>query len=176
MKFLSTTLLLAAPLLASAASIPSLLEPWQIPLRTEEDKTQVPGQNPLVYCKDPSSYVLTIDSVDLTPNPPKAGTKLTIKASGTLKEPLVKGAYVNIVVKYGIITLISQTADLCDQLDNVDLKCPLSGTMSMTKEVDLPAQIPPGKYSVFADVYNLGEPKAEHQVTCLEAHNIEFNL
>ena len=48
------------------------------------------------------------------------------------------------MVKYGFITLIRQTADLCDQLGNVDLKCPLEkGDMILTKKVDLPKQIPP---------------------------------
>ncbi|KAJ5925192.1 Phosphatidylglycerol/phosphatidylinositol transfer protein [Penicillium verhagenii] len=171
MKFLSaTTLLLAAPLLASAASVPSLLDPWQIPLRTEvQDQTPVPGDNPLVFCKDPASYSLKIDSVNLSPNPPQG---LVIKASGTLGQKIEKGAYVNLVVKYGIITLITQTADLCEQLDNVDLSCPLDGKLDLTKTVDLPSQIPPGQYSVFADVYN----QDGKQVTCLEAHNIKFNL
>jgi len=174
MKFLSATLLLGAPLLASAASVPKLLDPWQIPLQTlTKDQVSVPGENPLVYCGDPDSYTLKIDSVTLSPNPPKAGQKLTITASGTVGEKVVEGAYVNLVVKYGLITLISQTADLCDQLENVDLKCPLEkGKMVLTKEVELPKQIPPGKYSVLADVYN----DDDKQVTCLEANNISFNL
>ena len=32
----------------------------------------VPGNNPLVYCQDPSNYILAIDHVDLDPNPPNA--------------------------------------------------------------------------------------------------------
>ncbi|KAJ6088802.1 MD-2-related lipid-recognition [Penicillium sp. IBT 16267x] len=174
MKFLSATLLLGAPLLASAASVPKLLDPWQIPLQTStQDLISVPGENPLVYCGNPDSYSLKIDSVTLSPNPPKAGQKLTITASGTVGETIVEGAYVNLVVKYGLITLISQTADLCEQLGNVDLKCPLEkGKMVLTKEVELPKQIPPGKYSVLADVYN----DDDKQVTCLEANNISFNM
>lgn len=47
-------------------------------------------------------------------------------------------------VKYGLIRLINQEADLCDELTNVDLECPLEkGEMTLTKQVDLPAQIPP---------------------------------
>lgn len=47
-------------------------------------------------------------------------------------------------VKYGLIRLINQEADLCEQLTNVDLECPLEkGEMTLTKQVDLPAQIPP---------------------------------
>lgn len=73
-----------------------------------------------------------------------SGTTLTIKASGTLSETVDKGATVNLVVKWGVITLISQTVDLCEQIKNVDLECPLEkGHMALTKEVKLPAHIPP---------------------------------
>ena len=69
-------------------------------------------------------------------------------------------------MKYGLITIIRQTADLCDTVKNVDLECPLNkGKMKLTKDVDLPAQIPPGKYTVLADVVT----KDEKKVTCLTA-------
>jgi hypothetical protein len=61
-----------------------------------------------------------------------------------LLERIEKGATVNLEVKWGLITLIKQTVDLCDELKNVDLECPLEkGEMVLTKEVDLPKQIPP---------------------------------
>jgi len=126
----------------------------QNPLKVEDGKLPVEGENPLVYCADPTPNILEITSVDLSPNPPKPGQKLTIKAKGKLHERVEKGASVLLQVKYGLIRLINQEADLCDQLTNVDLECPLEkGEMILTKEVDLPAQIPPGKYSVLADVY-----------------------
>ena len=30
----------------------------------------VQGDNPLEFCHEPSNYILTLDHVDLTPNPP----------------------------------------------------------------------------------------------------------
>ncbi|KAJ5243220.1 MD-2-related lipid-recognition [Penicillium citrinum] len=172
MKFLSVaTLLLASPLV-SAASFPSFFDPTQATLKagTTED-FPVEGNNPLDYCENPAGNVLTIDSVDLDPNPPKPGATLTINASGTLSETVDKGATVALVVKWGVITLVKQTVDLCDEIKNVDLECPLEkGHMSLTKEVKLPAQIPPGKYSVLADVYT----KDQKKVTCLKADGIEF--
>ncbi|KAJ5273231.1 hypothetical protein N7478_008356 [Penicillium angulare] len=173
MKFLaSTTLLLATPLLASAASLPKFFDPTQATLRVNtDDKPKVPGDNPLNYCKSPSDYVLQIDNVDLDPNPPAAGQKLLITASGTFNQRIEKGAYANLEVKYGLITLVKQTVDLCEQLENVDLKCPLEeGPMVLTKEVDLPGFIPKGTFSVLADVYNHNDD----QVTCLEANGIKF--
>ena len=46
-------------------------------------------------------------------------------------------------VKYGLITLIRQQADLCEQIKTVDEECPLDGEMFFRKEVDIPEKIPP---------------------------------
>jgi hypothetical protein len=35
-----------------------------------DEKQSVPGDNPLKFCHDPSDFILTIDHVDLAPNPP----------------------------------------------------------------------------------------------------------
>lgn len=56
---------------------------------------------------------------------------------------MVKGAYINLSVKYGLITLLRQQADLCEQMKNVDEKCPLDGEKVLTKDVELPSRIPP---------------------------------
>jgi len=73
-----------------------------------------------------------------------SGQTLTIEAAGTLHEKIEKGATVLLEVKYGLITLIRQTVDLCEQIENVDLHCPLEkGDMVLKKQVELPKQIPP---------------------------------
>lgn len=36
------------------------------------DALKVPGQNPLYYCAAADDYIIDIESVDLTPNPPEA--------------------------------------------------------------------------------------------------------
>lgn len=77
----------------------------------------------------------------------------------------------HLTVKYGLITIIRQTADLCQQVKNVDLECPIKkGETSLTKDVELPKQIPPGKYTVLADVVT----KDDKKVTCLSA-TVEFH-
>lgn len=74
-------------------------------------------------------------------------------------------------VKYGLITIIKQEADLCNTVKNVDLECPIKkGETKLTKEVDLPKEIPPGKYTVIADVYT----KDQEKVTCLTAQ-VQFS-
>lgn len=73
-----------------------------------------------------------------------SGKKLAITAKGTLHEKVEEGAKVNLQVKYGLITLIRQTADLCEYVKEVDLECPLDkGDLKLYKEVDLPKEIPP---------------------------------
>ncbi|KAF2973565.1 hypothetical protein GQX73_g62 [Xylaria multiplex] len=134
---------------------------------TVNEAKKVPGDSPLQFCDtDHAKDTVHIEKVDLLPNPPESGAKLIIHATGTVFEPIEKGAYVKLTVKYGLIRLISTTADLCDQVENVDLKCPIEkGVLSITKAVDIPKEVPPGTYNVFADVYNSDDTP----ITCLEA-------
>jgi hypothetical protein len=142
-------------------------------VKRANDDLKVPGENPLEFCfADRSRDLLTIDKVDLSPNPPEAGTSLVIEASGTVVKTITRGAYVKIVVKYGLIQLLSTTADLCEQLENVELSCPLEpGKLKITKAVDLPTQIPPGTYNVIADVYS----DEDEPITCLKAQ-VKFQI
>lgn len=72
----------------------------------------------------------------------RSGKNLTIAASGTLHNDIEAGAKVHLQVKYGLITLINQQTDLCEQVKNVDLECPLkAGDLKLTKEVSLPSQV-----------------------------------
>jgi len=131
-----------------------------------DDPLKVPGENPLSFCSDASKDLLIIEKVDLDPNPPEAGKPLSISAKGNLTADIEKGAKIHLQVKYGLITLINQEADLCEQVKQVDLECPLKkGELELTKDVDLPNQIPPGRYTVLADVFT----KDGDKITCLTA-------
>jgi len=131
----------------------------------DDEKFTVPGKNPLNFCADPKDYILTIDHVDLSPNPPVPGQKLTISGNGTFSKDIEPGATVFLQVKYGLITLIKQEADLCDNLPKIDITCPLEkGLFTIKKEVDIPKQVPPGKYTVLADVNTVDKEK----ITCME--------
>jgi hypothetical protein len=49
-----------------------------------------------------------------------------------------------LTVKWGVVRLLYREADLCEQMKEVDKECPLEkGVTTITKDVDLPAQIPP---------------------------------
>jgi len=166
MKFLSVLLPFLYATVVTSFSLSVSFDGNQKALTTDGETIEVPGKNPLTYCADPKDYILTIDNVDLDPNPPTPGANLTIVASGTFSKDVEAGAKVFLQVKYGLITLIKQEADLCDQISNVDLTCPLKkGPMELTKSVQIPKQVPKGMYTVLADVYtNEGE-----KVTCLQA-------
>lgn len=69
---------------------------------------------------------------------------MSIAASGDFKEQVEKGSKMHLQVKYGLITLINQERDACDTVEQADLKCPLKkGELSLTKDVQLPREIPP---------------------------------
>ena len=148
---------LLAASLATAKSL-SFFGGSQIPLGEELD---VPGKNPLHFCTEIGDYSLVIQKVDLTPNPPQKyvrwvdmaggkaanlrhrGTTLTIEAQGNFTEKVEEGAYINLSVKYGLITLIRTTADLCEQMKEVDEECPLIGLKVIKKDVEIPKEVPP---------------------------------
>lgn len=73
----------------------------------------------------------------------ESGQTLVIEAKGNFTSEVADGAFVQISVKYGLITLIRQKTDLCEQMKQVDEKCPLHGEKAFTKSVDLPGVIPP---------------------------------
>ncbi|OKL57107.1 Phosphatidylglycerol/phosphatidylinositol transfer protein [Talaromyces atroroseus] len=169
MKLSSALLFSLAPLQLWAASLPLF---GQSPIKSLGDSFPVSGENPLEFCADPENDILEIVSVDLTPNPPVPGEILTIEAEGIFHAPVEKGAKIHLQVKYGLIRLINVEADLCDEIEaNTDLQCPLEGHQKFTKEVEIPKEVPPGKYAVLADVYT--EDKT--RVTCLQAHDIIFH-
>jgi hypothetical protein len=73
-----------------------------------------------------------------------SGSTLVIEAAGILSEKVEKGAYVMLQVKYGLIKLVSTKADLCDQVTNVDMECPIEkGAITITKDVEIPSGVPP---------------------------------
>lgn len=59
-------------------------------------------------------------------------------------ETIEEGAYVVLQVKYGLIRLVNTKADLCEQISNVELECPIEkGKLSILKDVDIPREVPP---------------------------------
>lgn len=130
----------------------------------------VPGGSPINQCDVTEPQLLDLQSVVITPNPPVRGENLTFIAKGMLKEDVVDGAYVNVEVRYGFIKLIDQTFDLCEEIKKVNMTCPISkGEQVIVKEVEIPNEVPPGRYSVVARAYTTNDDF----LTCLSAA-VEF--
>ena len=80
----------------------------------------------------------------LDPDPPKKGQNLHIEFEGWLSEEIEEGAYIDVIVKYGVVKLLQKKFDLCEQAKEIDKECPLpSGAFAFIKDVDLPKEIPP---------------------------------
>ncbi|KFG81973.1 phosphatidylglycerol [Metarhizium anisopliae] len=131
------------------------------------DSLKVPGESPLEFCNSNRDHdAVQIEKVDISPNPPKPGKPLLVTFKGDVKKQIADGAYVKLVVKYGLIQLLSTTADFCEQTQNVDLNCPLEpGKMVIMKSIDMPSVIPPGTYNVLADAYT----DDDENISCLKA-------
>lgn len=129
------------------------------------DSLKVPGESPLEYCtKDRADDILAIEYFNVDPNPPlvydhlstslyvepdqltklkHSGQNGTVDASGILSKDIEEGAYVNLEVKYGPITIVKDTIDLCKQVKSADKECPLrKGPITVKKEFSMPEQIP----------------------------------
>jgi len=153
-------LITVIPILASLSAAAAL----QSPVVLGGTNPDVPGENPLKFCSKPEDDLIKIEAVNLVPNPPQPGQTLSIAAAGTVKKPILEGSHIQLSVKYGYIKLINQDLDLCENVHEVGLECPIApGDLILQKEVDLPKAIPPGKYTVQASVYN----QDEDLVTCL---------
>ncbi|EGG10955.1 uncharacterized protein MELLADRAFT_123976 [Melampsora larici-populina 98AG31] len=100
---------------------------------------------------------ITIDSFEVSPDPPQPGKKLTITASGTANERIEEGAYADVVVKLGsFIKILHKQFDICEELRNANatLQCPLEpGQHHIIHTVELPREIPRAKFTVEARAY-----------------------
>lgn len=172
--FLSTTLaiILQASSIVSGAALavdirsPSLMQNPFGSSGTSVDDKPIDGDSPVQLCDPFVPKLLDIHHINISPNPPERGQNLTIEATGNLKATITKGSYIDVEVRYGYIRLLTQRFDLCEQVEQVDLKCPIGpGEISINKKVELPDQIPPGNYIAIARAYT----PEDKEITCLSA-------
>lgn len=117
--------------------------------------SEIPGNSPFELCELEEEHKLNIKEIVVEPYPPIPGENLTVDASGELLVTVIDGAYVDVVVTYGFIILINKRYDLCELVPEVDLECPVQkGLLSLSKTVEIPAEVPPGEYTVQARAYN----------------------
>ncbi|CAI6014497.1 hypothetical protein V2G26_019452 [Clonostachys chloroleuca] len=164
MKFSAVACLsaLAAPGLSASIGVSKLHD-----FMPATGSLKVPGESPAEFCHvDRDGDLVQVQLLSTDPNPVKAGKQVSVKATLDIKRAVTKGSYVKVVIKYGLIQLISTTADLCEQVSNAGIKCPIeAGKHQISFQADMPSIIPPGTYNVFADAY--GED--DEHLTCMRA-------
>ncbi|CAG9945329.1 unnamed protein product [Clonostachys rosea f. rosea IK726] len=164
MKFSAVACLsaLAAPGLAASIGVSKLHD-----FMPATGSLKVPGESPAEFCNaNRDGDLVQVQLLSTDPNPVKAGRQVSVKATLDVEQTITDGSYVKVVIKYGLIQLISTTADLCEQVSNAGIKCPIeAGKHQISFQADMPAVIPPGTYNVFADAY--GED--DQHLTCMRA-------
>lgn len=127
----------------------------------------IKGDSPMAQCDLMETQILSITHIDLDPNPPQRNAELTIQGSGIVAKNISEGAYINVEVRLGYIKLLTQSFDLCELLDENDvegLSCPIdAGEYDLVKKVEIPAEVPPGKYTVLARAYTV----EDELITCI---------
>jgi len=135
MKFTAVLALLAITLTATA--LPVKRSDLVIPIAS------LNGTEETVFtsCGDDSDS-LRIDSVKITPDPPKIGADLVIDLAGNLAKVLEAGSNLNIRAYLGFIEVKNEDVDLCTTLN---LNCPFaSGQQAIHAKLTLPTSIPAG--------------------------------
>lgn len=134
------------------------------------DQKPVPGNLGILQCDVTKSQLLNLQGVVISPQVPVRGENLTFTATGFLKADVTEGAYAAVDVSYGFIKLIHANYDICEEIPKVDLECPIKkGDLVISKSVEIPEDVPPGKYVVTVRAYT----KDQILLTCL-THTIEF--
>ncbi|CAO3610655.1 unnamed protein product [Cunninghamella blakesleeana] len=97
-------------------------------------------------CSDASTDIMTVSSVSYTPNPPKAGSPLTVNVDGTFKAA-ISGGTIKVSVSAGSLPVWSDSYDICKEAEANGKSCPLpAGSNSFTKTVTVPS----GSYTLQA--------------------------
>lgn len=119
-----------------------------------------PSSNGVMRPARPVSWVscgtdddlFTLESLELSPDPPRRSSPLTVTVKGYLKETLDEGV-VEYEAKFGGFTLATGKLDGCPTLKEEPKlpQCPVkAGKIDVTHTVDLPWHVPPGRYLVNA--------------------------
>ncbi|KAF5359309.1 hypothetical protein D9756_003361 [Leucocoprinus leucothites] len=110
---------------------------------------------------------IQIESVEVTPNPPKPGGEITVKVNARATEVIEDGAYAHVTVKLGLIKLLTKEFDLCEEARKAELsvQCPVQpGHYTVEHKVTLPKEVPRAKFTV--DV--LGYTVDDDDLMCLK--------
>ncbi|TFK57200.1 hypothetical protein OE88DRAFT_1730601 [Heliocybe sulcata] len=119
-----------------------------------------------------STDVIQIKSIDISPDPPKPGQNMTVNVKAYVQELIEDGAYVDVVVKMGLVKLLSKRFDICDEARKAEasIQCPVDkGDYEVEQVAELPKEIPPGKFVVQVRGYTADEDN----MVCVDL-NVDF--
>ncbi|WFD38314.1 uncharacterized protein MJAP1_001265 [Malassezia japonica] len=114
-----------------------------------------------------SELAVQVQSIALNPDPPVKGQNLTVHGKGTLHTEVKNGTFIDLSVRVGFLRIFSQRVDVCEALkeNDVEIQCPLApGVYDVKHTAELPAHIPPAKYSVHVT----GETHDGKPLACLD--------
>ncbi|KAJ8508224.1 hypothetical protein ONZ45_g9490 [Pleurotus djamor] len=115
---------------------------------------------------------IQIKSIEVTPNPPKPGAEITVTVKAEATERVEEGAYAEVAVKLGRITILKKSFDLCEEARKAetDVQCPVEkGEYEVVQTVQLPKEIPPAKVTVQVRGYTADDD----DLVCLDL-NVDF--
>ncbi|KZP31260.1 hypothetical protein FIBSPDRAFT_1037711 [Athelia psychrophila] len=107
-----------------------------------------------------ASDPIEIKSIEITPDPPKAGEDITVKVNAYVHRRIEEGAIADVTVKLGLIKLLHKQFDVCEEARNADadISCPVEvGEYSVSHTVALPKEIPPAKFKVEVRGYTVDD-------------------
>jgi hypothetical protein len=89
--------------------------------------------------------ILEINEIKVVPATIVPGKEFTIEATGKLREVIQDGAFVDVVIKLGLINILRKQYDLCDTIakkEGNEIRCPIPADdikvirlYSLTKEI-----------------------------------------
>ncbi|KAJ3087286.1 Phosphatidylglycerol/phosphatidylinositol transfer protein [Quaeritorhiza haematococci] len=158
-----TTLVLSALLLTTTTANPISIKLW--PQFEVGKKADFTIQQTATWC-GAEGDIFQLKSLVISPDPPKRGQSLDIMINGTLSEDIVPGAYAEVKVKLGLVKLFDGRIDFCEEIKQVGEECPIpKGPLGIAKTVDIPSELPPGRYMVHVTAHNADELP----IACLDA-------
>ncbi|KAF9044793.1 hypothetical protein BDZ89DRAFT_890204, partial [Hymenopellis radicata] len=108
----------------------------------------------------PPTDPVQIESIVVSPDPPKPGEDLTVTVKAVVTEVVEEGAYADVTVKLGLIKILSKTFDICEEARNANasISCPVQkGPYTVVQTVALPKEIPKAKFKVDVNAYTVDD-------------------
>ncbi|THH20645.1 hypothetical protein EW146_g762 [Bondarzewia mesenterica] len=103
---------------------------------------------------------IQIESIHITPDPPKPGKDLTVLVKAIAQHEVQEGAYADVTVKLGLIKLLQKQFDVCEEARNANasVRCPVEkGYYEVEQTVALPKEIPQAKFTISVRGYTVDD-------------------